>query len=50
MGIDGVEEWKRFSEHMEKYIQDQTVQKYGIGNSTAGSFDLMSITKPEVCV
>jgi hypothetical protein len=50
MGVDRVEEWKRFSEHMEKYILEQTVQKYGMGNSGSGSFDLMTITKLEVCV
>jgi hypothetical protein len=32
MGVDRVEEWKRFSEHMEKYIREQTVEKYGMGN------------------
>jgi len=30
MGVDRVEEWKHFSEHMQKYIQEQTVQKYGM--------------------
>ena len=50
MGVDRVEEWKRFSEHMEKYIREQTVQKYGMGNTGSGSFDLMSITRPEICV
>ena len=50
MGVDRVEEWKRFSGHMEKYIREQTVQKYGIGNSGSGSFDLMTITRPEICV
>ena len=48
--VDRVEEWKRFSEHMEKYIREQTVTKYGMGNSGSGSFDLMTITRPEVCV
>jgi hypothetical protein len=50
MREDRVEEWKRFSEHMEKYIREQTVQKYGMGTSGSGNFDLMTITKPEVCV
>ena len=50
MGVDRVEEWKRFSEHMEEDIRDQTVEKYGRGNSTGGSFDLMTITRPEVCI
>jgi hypothetical protein len=48
--MDRVEEWKKFSEHMEKYIREQTVQKHGMGNSGSGTFDLMTITKPEVCV
>jgi hypothetical protein len=51
MGVDRVEEWKRFSEHMEAYIREQTVQKYGMGSSVEGiTFDLMTITRPEVCV
>jgi hypothetical protein len=51
MGVDRVEEWKRFSEHMEKYIREQTVQKYGMGNSVEETtFDPVTITKPEVCV
>jgi hypothetical protein len=50
MPVDRVENWRKFSEHMEKYIREQTVQKYGMGNSGSGSFDLMTITKPEVCV
>jgi hypothetical protein len=51
MAVDRVEEWKRFSKHMENYIREQTVQKYGMGNSVEGStFDLMTITRPEVCV
>jgi hypothetical protein len=49
---DRVENWKKFAEHMEKYIQERTVEKYGVKNSdeTAG-FDLMSITRnPLICV
>ena len=49
--MDRVENWKRFSEHMEKYIRDQTVQKYGMGKSPeVGGFDLMTITRSEVCI
>jgi hypothetical protein len=51
MGVDRVEEWRRFSEHMEKYIREQTVQKYEMGNSAERStFDLMTITRPGVCI
>jgi hypothetical protein len=53
MPVDRVENWKRFSGHMEKYIRDRTVEKYGFGNAGdagKGAFDLMSITKPVVCV
>jgi len=52
MEIDRVENWKKFSEHMEKYIQEQTVEKYGFekSDSESGAFDLMSITKPLVCI
>jgi hypothetical protein len=49
--MDRVENWKRFSEHMEEYIRDQTVEKYGIEDSENGGIDLMSITrKPIICV
>ena len=53
MDNDRVQNWKRFSEHMEEYIRDRTVEKYGFGDSGdagKGVFDLMSITKPTVCV
>ena len=48
MAEDRVANWQKFSKHMEEYIRDQTITKYGIENS--GGFDLMSITKPIVCV
>jgi len=49
MDVDRVENWKKFSQHMEEYIQKRTVEKYGIDNS--GGFDLMSITRsPLICV
>jgi len=52
MPVDRVANWQRFSEHMEEYIREQTLEKYGIENpgSDSGGLDLMSITKPEVCV
>lgn len=50
MGVDRVEDWKRFSEHMEKYIEEQTVQKYGLGEAQEGTFDLISLTRPIVCI
>lgn len=51
MEIDRVENWRKFSEHMENYIRDQTIEKYGINNSDSGVFDLMSITRsPLICV
>ena len=37
-----VENWKKFSRHMEKYIQERTVEKYRMDKSGDG-FDLMSI-------
>ncbi len=50
MEVDRVENWKKFAKHMEEYIQDRTVKKYGIENSSGG-FDLMSITRnPLICV
>ena len=51
MEIDRVENWRKFSEHMENYIQDNTIEKYGIDNPDSGGFDLMSITRsPLICV
>ena len=50
MTIDRVEDWKRFSQAMEEYIRDDTVEKYGIDNSVSG-LDLMAIThSPLICV
>jgi phage pi2 protein 07 len=49
MDVDRVENWRRFSEHMEEYIRERTVKKYEI--DTTGGFDLMSITRsPIICV
>jgi hypothetical protein len=47
-----VENWQKFAKHMEAYIRDRTVEKYGVKNSgEAAGFDLMSITKnPLICV
>ena len=52
MAEDRVENWQKFAKHMEEYIRDRTVGKYGIENSDeSGGFDLMSITrKPLICV
>lgn len=53
MPVDRVQNWKRFSEHMEKYIRDRTVEKYGFGDVGKGekaAVDLMSITRPDVCI
>jgi len=51
MNIDRVADWQEFSKHMEEYIRDQTVQKYGIDHSELNGFDLMAITRsPIICV
>jgi len=49
---DRVENWKKFAEHMETYIREKTVEKYGVKNSDEEpGFDLMSITRnPLICV
>ncbi|MFC1553151.1 DUF3310 domain-containing protein [candidate division KSB1 bacterium] len=44
--IDRVEEWRKFSKHMEKYIQERTVQKYGMDDGV----DLMTMTDIETCL
>jgi len=50
MPVDSVENWKKFSEHMEEYIRDRTVEKYEFGDVGEGGFVLMTITRPDVCV
>ena len=49
---DRVENLKKFAEYMEKYIQERTVEKYGVKNSgEAAGFDLISITRnPLICI
>ena len=49
MKNDRVENWRKFSAHMEAYIKERTVDKYQM-DQTGNSFDLMSISKPEICV
>ena len=50
MDIDRVEEWKKIAQHMENYIKEQTLAKYGVENS-GNSVDLMAITQdPRICV
>jgi hypothetical protein len=46
MKIDRVENWRKFSEHMEKYIQEKTLEKYGFenGDPDAGAFDLRRVS------
>ncbi len=48
MNNDRVENWRRFSAHMEQYIQEQTIEKYKMDEDKG--IDLMSISKPEICV
>ena len=48
MDNDRVENWRRFSAHMEQYIQEQTIAKYKMDEDKG--LDLMSISKPEICV
>ena len=53
MPVDRVQNWKRFSEHMEEYIRERTVEKYGFGDAgegEKGAVDLMTITRPDVCI
>ena len=51
MPVDRVTNWKKFSKHMEEYIRERTVEKYGIENPGSGAVDLMSITRnPLVCI
>ena len=49
MKNDRVENWRKFSAHMEAYIKERTVEKYKMDQSE-NSFDLMSISKPEICI
>ena len=51
MSVDRVAEWKKFSSHMEKYIQEKTIAKYGFDKADSNGLDLMEITKnPIICV
>jgi len=49
MSVDRVENWKRFSEHMQDYIGGWTVEKYSVPGSEG--CDLISLTNDwRVCV
>ena len=48
MPVDRVENWKKFSEHMEEYIRDHTIEKYTM--EKIDGLDLMSISKPIICI
>jgi hypothetical protein len=53
MPADRVQNWKRFSEHMERHIRDRIGEKYGfgaVGNAEKGAVDLMRITRPDLCI
>ena len=48
MPVDRVENWKKFSEHMEEYIREHTIEKYTM--EKIDGLDLMSISKPIICI
>jgi len=49
MHIDRVENWRRFSQHMEEYIGSWTIEKYTVEGSEG--CDLMSITNDwRICI
>jgi hypothetical protein len=49
MHVDRVENWRRFSQHMEEYIGGWTVEKYSVPGSMG--CDLISMTNDwKVCV
>ena len=54
MPTDRVEEWARFSQHMEQYVREKTLGKYSVENSgDASKVDLMAITgeqRHRICV
>ncbi|MFZ0484432.1 MAG: hypothetical protein WAL93_13675 [Desulfobacterales bacterium] len=46
-----VENWKKFAEHMEKYIKERTVEKYGVKNSGGeAGFDVDYPESPDLCL
>ena len=49
MSNNRIENWRKFSAHMETYIRERTIEKYKM-DETGDGFDLMSISKPEICV
>jgi len=44
-----IENWDKFSAHMETYIRERTIEKYKM-DETSDGIDLMSISKPEICL
>ncbi len=49
MATDRIENWKKFSQHMEEYIGTWTVEKYQVEDSDG--CDLMAMTKDwRICV
>ena len=48
MSNNRIENWRKFSAHMETYIRERTIEKYKM-DETGDGFDLMSISKPEIC-
>ena len=48
MPVDRVENWRKFSEHMEEYIREHTIEKYTM--EKIDGLDLMSISKPFICI
>ena len=39
MSVDRVAEWQKFSSHMEKYIQEKTISKYGFDKDDSNGLD-----------
>ncbi len=49
MSVDRIENWRKFSRHMEEYISSRTVEKYTVEGS--GGCDLMAMTKDwRICI
>lgn len=48
MAIDRIEEWRQFSQHMEEYIEQCTIDKYKMDN--IDGVDLISLANQDVCM
>lgn len=47
---DRIENWRKFSKHMEEYIRDRTVKKYEVKDSKGFDLATITATRPEIFI